>query len=325
MESVIQKINATFKKAQVVDVRSGDTVKVHQKIREGAKERIQIFQGLVIRTDRKDSHTSRITVRRIASGIGVEKSFMLHNPLIVKVEVTKRSKVRRNYLTYMRTRTGKSARMTGISITSQSSNETSFADKLRAVLRLDPDIVMVGEVRDGDTAKTALQAALTGHLVLSTFHASSAAAALSRLMDVIGQNPLFVSAIRLVMAQRLVRRLDDATKQPFQPDEATLSRIRDVISTLPADIERPNLETLQLFKPGSSVVVPYGYKGQVALREQFMMIGKVVEVLAEGRRPTTQDIEAAAIASGMRTMLQDGILKAIAGETTVEEIYRVVG
>jgi large subunit ribosomal protein L19 len=114
MQSVIDKINQKYKKAAVVDVRSGDTVRVHQKIREGNKERIQIFQGLVIRTDQKGSHTSRITVRRISSGIGVEKSFMLHSPLVVKIEVTKRSKVRRNYLSYMRSRTGKSARMTGV-------------------------------------------------------------------------------------------------------------------------------------------------------------------------------------------------------------------
>lgn len=122
MESVIQKINQKYFKAQVVDVRSGDTVKVHQKIKEGAKERVQIFQGLVIRTDRKGSHTSRITVRRISSGVGVEKSFMLHSPLVVKVEVTKRSKVRRNYLTYMRNRTGKSARMTGMAFDSAAVN-----------------------------------------------------------------------------------------------------------------------------------------------------------------------------------------------------------
>ncbi len=114
MESVIQKINAKYRKSAVVDVKSGDTVKVHQKIREGNKERVQIFQGLVIRCDRKGSHTSRITVRRIASGTGVEKSFLLHSPLVLKVEVTKRSKVRRNYLTYMRARTGKSARLTGV-------------------------------------------------------------------------------------------------------------------------------------------------------------------------------------------------------------------
>ena len=114
MQSVIQKIEEKYKKAQVVDVRSGDTVKVHQKIREGNKERIQIFQGLVIRVDRKGSHTSRIVVRKVASGVGVEKSFLLHSPLVTKIEVTKRSKVRRNYLTYMRQRTGKSARLTGM-------------------------------------------------------------------------------------------------------------------------------------------------------------------------------------------------------------------
>ncbi|MET0779227.1 MAG: 50S ribosomal protein L19 [Candidatus Saccharimonadales bacterium] len=123
MQSVIQKIEAKYKKPAVVDVQSGDTVKVHQKIREGSKERVQIFQGMVIRTDRKGSHTSRITVRRIASGIGVEKSFLLHNPLVLKIEVTKRSKVRRNYLTYMRDRTGKSARLTAVDFDKDAVND----------------------------------------------------------------------------------------------------------------------------------------------------------------------------------------------------------
>jgi large subunit ribosomal protein L19 len=122
MQNLVQQINDKYKKKQVVDVRSGDTVKVHQKIREGNKERVQIFQGLVIRTDQKGSHTSRITVRRMASGVGVEKSFLLHSPLVVQVEVTKRSKVRRNYLSYMRDRTGKSARMTGVDFDRESVN-----------------------------------------------------------------------------------------------------------------------------------------------------------------------------------------------------------
>lgn len=113
MDQAIKALEAAQKKHQVVDVKSGDTVRVHQKIKEGNKERIQIFEGLVIRTGRKGSHTSSITVRRIASGIGVEKTYLLHSPLVVKVEVTKRSKVRRNYLTYMRDRRGKSARLTG--------------------------------------------------------------------------------------------------------------------------------------------------------------------------------------------------------------------
>lgn len=123
MESVIRKFEQQFKKGAVVDVQSGDTVRVHQKIREGNKERVQIFQGLVIRTDRKNSHTSRITVRRISSGVGVEKSFLLHSPLVLKIEVTKRSKVRRNYLSYMRQRTGKSARLTGLDFDRRAVNE----------------------------------------------------------------------------------------------------------------------------------------------------------------------------------------------------------
>lgn len=130
MESIITKFNQQFKKPAVVNVKSGDTVKVHQKIREGAKERVQIFQGLVIRCDRKGSHTSRITVRRIASGIGVEKSFLLHNPLVMKVEVTKRSKVRRNYLTYMRERTGKAARLTGVDFDKYAVNAVETVDNL---------------------------------------------------------------------------------------------------------------------------------------------------------------------------------------------------
>lgn len=110
--ALIKKVNDEQKKAGVVDVRSGDTVRVHQRIKEGNKERIQIFEGVVIRTDRKESHTSRITVRKITSGVGVEKSFLLHSPLVQKVEVVRRSKVRRNYLSFLRNRSGKSARLT---------------------------------------------------------------------------------------------------------------------------------------------------------------------------------------------------------------------
>jgi large subunit ribosomal protein L19 len=114
MFDLIQKVNKQHMKRQVVDARSGDTVRVHQKIKEGNKERVQIFEGVVIRTDRKDSLTSRITVRKVASGVGVEKSFLLHSPAVLKVEITKRSKVRRNYLSYLRNRSGKSARLTAV-------------------------------------------------------------------------------------------------------------------------------------------------------------------------------------------------------------------
>lgn len=204
-------------------------------------------------------------------------------------------------------------------------NQTGFAEKLRAVLRLDPDIVMVGEIRDQDTAKTSLQAALTGHLVLSTFHASSAAAALTRMLDAIGINPLFSSAMHLVMAQRLIRHLDDDTKQAYQPDEDLKRQIQSVIDTLPPDWERPNLQNLTLYKPGKSPDSPFGYKGQIAIREQLRMTPGIQQLL---RKPpneiTTEMLEKQAVQEGMLTMLQDGVLKVIAGETTLEEVYRVV-
>lgn len=208
----------------------------------------------------------------------------------------------------------------------EAGNDGSFAEKLRATLRLDPDIIMIGEIRDNDTAKTALQAALTGHLVLTTFHASSAAAALTRLSDITGQNPLFVSAIRLVMAQRLVRKLDDRLKLVYGPSEAEIQTIRQVVDTLPEGLERPNLDGLQLYKPGSSPENPYGFTGQLAIREQFTMSNSLRDLM-ESRQSniSSMQIEEAAIKSGMRTMLQDAILKVIAGQTTLDEIYRVVG
>jgi len=218
------------------------------------------------------------------------------------------------------------AGITQIPILGQSAHATSFADSLRAILRLDPDIVMVGEIRDMDTAKTALQAALTGHLVLATFHASSAAAALTRMVDVIGENPLFVSAIRLVMAQRLVRKLDQATRQSIKLDEATLRKVQTVVDTLPATIARPDLHTVQFYGPGSSPDNPYGYSGQMALREQFLMTGAIRELMESGQKSLSSlVIEEAAIKSGMLTMLQQGILQTIAGNTTIDEVYRVVG
>ena len=111
---LIKKVNDEQKKYAVVDVKSGDTVKVSQKIKEGNKERVQVFEGVVIRVDRKNSSTARITVRKITSGVGVEKSFLVHSPLVEKVEVVRRAKVRRNYLSFLRNRSGKSARLKAV-------------------------------------------------------------------------------------------------------------------------------------------------------------------------------------------------------------------
>lgn len=201
----------------------------------------------------------------------------------------------------------------------------SFADALRSVLRLDPDIVMVGEIRDQDTAKTAIQASITGHLVLSTFHANTSSAAFSRMIDLVGQNPIFSTAIRLVIAQRLVRRLNDDTKQSYEPDDTTKNWIREALVDLPNDIEKPNLDTIQLYKPVASDDAPFGYKGRVVLMEQLVVSEEIQKFLrGDVSDVHTETIEKVAKSNGMVTLLQAGVLAALRGETTIEEINRVI-
>lgn len=150
--ALIQKVNDEQKKRQVVDVRSGDTVKVHQKIKEGSKERIQMFEGVVIRTDNKGQHTSRITVRKVASGVGVEKSFLLHSPLVEKVEVVRRSKVRRNFLSYLRQRSGKSARLTAVQFDREAVNDVHDAKAEAEAERLKEEAKAEAEVKAAEKA-----------------------------------------------------------------------------------------------------------------------------------------------------------------------------
>lgn len=205
------------------------------------------------------------------------------------------------------------------------SSGANFADHLRAVLRLDPDVVMVGEIRDNDTARTAIQASITGHLVLSTFHASSSAAAFSRMIDMIGQNPIFANAIQMVLSQRLVRRLDDATKIEYEPDEATKTWIRQSLVNLPQSVEKPDLSNIRLFKPGSSETAPFGYVGRIMLMEQLVVSENIQRLIRGDMKDiNVAEIERAAISDGMTTMLHDGLLKALRGETTIEEINRVI-
>lgn len=111
MQVKVDNFEKTYKKTELPNVRSGDTIAVHQRIVEGSKERVQVFEGVVIRTHRKNSLTATATVRRNSGGVGVEKTFMLHAPNIEKIVVSRHSKVRRNYLSYLRKRSGKSARL----------------------------------------------------------------------------------------------------------------------------------------------------------------------------------------------------------------------
>lgn len=202
-------------------------------------------------------------------------------------------------------------------------DKDSFADKLRAVMREDPDVIMVGEIRDLDTAHTALQAALTGHLVLATFHASSAGAALSRLMDMIGQNPLMASAIRLVMAQRLVRRIRPDAIESYEPKEHIKKAVEDSLNALP-EAQRPDMANFKYLKPKTGEGFELPYRGRAMILEQLVMTPNMEKLISgAGNEVTTQVIQQAAIDEGMVTMMQDGLLKAYEGDTTVEEVFRV--
>ena len=204
-------------------------------------------------------------------------------------------------------------------------NGQYFADGLRSVLRLDPDVVMVGEIRDQETARTAIQASITGHLVLSSFHANSTSAAFSRIIDMIGQNPIFSSSIRLLIAQRLVRRLWQDSKEEFRPDEATRRWVKEVLKDLPPEIEHPDLDTFKLWRAVPTDDVPFGYKGRMPVMEQMVVTDEVQKFIrGDVQDIHTETIEAAAKKQGMVTLLQAGVLAALRGETTLEEVNRVI-
>jgi len=185
-------------------------------------------------------------------------------------------------------------------------------------------VVMIGEIRDADAARTAIQASITGHLVLSSFHANSSSAAFSRMIDMIGQNPIFSSAIRLVIAQRLVRKLAD-NKQEYDPDEAIKNWVREVLSDLPDSYEKPDLDNFKLWKPIESDDNPFGYAGRMVIMEQLVVNESIQKFLrGDEKEFHTEIVETAAKKNGMATLLQVGVLAALRGETTLDEINRVI-
>jgi type II secretory ATPase GspE/PulE/Tfp pilus assembly ATPase PilB-like protein len=216
--------------------------------------------------------------------------------------------------------------ITGISqIPINTSGGGSFADGLRSVLRLDPDVVMVGEIRDADTAKTAIQASITGHLVLSTFHANSTAAAFSRMIDLAGVNPIFASSIRLVIAQRLARKLS-SSKKPRKATDSEVKYIRKVLEGVPADkLPDVDFDDLTLYDPVITEDDPFGYSGRMVIMEQ-MIVSEEIQAFIRGDVADihTEAIEAAAKRNGMLTLEQKGIIAVLKGETTLEEVSRVI-
>ncbi len=185
-----------------------------------------------------------------------------------------------------------------------------FAAALRSFLRQDPDVMMVGEIRDLETAQVAVQAALTGHMILSTLHTNSAAAAVTRLLDMGVEPFLITSTLNAVLAQRLVRRLCEACREPYAVDPATLE----------VGEAAHGLTTLWRAH-GCAACKGQGFCGRIAVLE-LLSVDEAVSRLILGRAEA-QAIEAEAVASGMRTMLRDGIAKAAAGLTTLEEVLRV--
>lgn len=216
--------------------------------------------------------------------------------------------------------------ITGISqIPINTNGGGSFAEGLRSVLRLDPDVVMVGEIRDADTAKTAIQASITGHLVLSSFHANSTSAAFSRMIDLIGVNPIFSSSIRLVIAQRLVRKLS-TLKRERSATESEANYIRKVLDGVPQEVLNGiDLNNILLYDPVKTDESPFGYTGRTVIMEQ-LVVSDDIQAFIRGdvAEIDTQAIEKTARSHGMLTLEQKGILAVLRGETTLEEVSRVI-
>ncbi|MDD5039516.1 MAG: GspE/PulE family protein [Patescibacteria group bacterium] len=199
----------------------------------------------------------------------------------------------------------------------------TYASGLRAVLRQDPDIVMVGEIRDHETAETAIQAALTGHLMLSTLHTNSAAGAIPRLVSMEVKPFLLAPAMNVIIGQRLVRRICKDCKEPYMPDEATLKRVYEVFDTIPTEhrggITKENLAFNH--GRGCQKCNNIGFKGRVGVFEILTMNEEIEKLILTGQVSEFQ-ITKVASQHGMLTMRQDGILKAAQGITTPEEVFK---
>ncbi len=193
----------------------------------------------------------------------------------------------------------------------------TFASGLRSFLRQDPNIIMVGEIRDSETAELAIQASLTGHLVLSTLHTNSAAGSLPRLMDMGAETFLLASTMIAIEAQRVVRKICDSCKTPYVPLEPEIENMKDILGS-----SYPEEGVSQLYKgQGCTECNNGGYLGRTGIYEVLPVTDKIAKMILE--RKSSAEIEKQAVSEGMITMKQDGYLKVIEGITTIEEVLRV--
>ncbi len=206
----------------------------------------------------------------------------------------------------------------------------SFSMGLRALLRQDPDIIMVGEIRDGETASLGINAALTGHLVLSTLHTNSAAGAIPRFIDMGAEPFLIISTVNVIIGQRLVRKLH-STKEKYTLSEAEIDGLEKRADTgrILAALKEEGIvgkeatwKTIPFFRPKSSPDAEDGYKGRIVIHEVLKMSPALRDLAVSNA--SAEKIETQARKEGMLTMLEDGIFKAAQGLTTIEEVFRVV-
>src|SRR3989344_1257400 len=206
----------------------------------------------------------------------------------------------------------------------------TFATGLRTLVRQDPDVIMVGEIRDTETAALAVNAALTGHLVLSTLHTNSAAGTIARLIDMKIEPFLLTSTISVIIAQRLIRRLAD-TKEKYTLTKEEIGQLEKIV-----DLERvmkslkdekivdknAKWDDMVMYRPKPSPDSEDGYKSRVGIHEVLRVTNSIKDLIMKG--VPTEVIEEQAKKEGMLTMLEDGVFKAVQGITTVEEVLRVV-
>ena len=218
-------------------------------------------------------------------------------------------------------------RLEGISQTEIGDDEggLKFADGLRAIVRQDPDIIMVGEIRDSETAEVAIQAALTGHVVFSTLHTNDAAGAIPRMLHLEVKPTLIAPSINLIIAQRLVRKLCEHCKEKYRPAEETIKKIKNLVAHMPEDLKEEIPEKIEsLYRSrGCSKCNFIGYSGRIGIFEMFPITPAIEQSIL--KTTSTSEILRIAIQEGMITMKQDGIIKALNGITSLEEVRRVTG
>lgn len=201
----------------------------------------------------------------------------------------------------------------------------TFAKGLRAILRQDPDVIMVGEIRDEETAETAIHAALTGHLVFSTLHTNNAPDSIPRLLDMNVKPNVLAPALNVVIAQRLVRKVCSACAQEYAPSSRDLEHILDVMKGISIDVFDPRIlreKSLRFVTAqGCSACHKTGYRGRIGIFEVMPIQGQLEELVLTGA--ASSELLEVALAAGMTTILQDGYLKVIDRITTIEEVQRV--